>query len=230
MAALLSRVASRRSALLLAWLAGACCGTAGAQQTYKWVDDNGVIHYTDKMPAEQANKGATVLNKQAVPIRRIDPPLTAAQRAAKDEDERRAALVAKAREEGERADRALMQSFSTEGEITLSKNRALATIDGQIQSTQAFVSQLNKRKVEIEERKAALGNKPVPDVLERDLESIDDELAKQATLVNLKKQEYTQTSARYDTFTVRWRDLKAAADARTAGALSPQSRAAPAPK
>ncbi len=190
------------------------CSAAGAQQTYKWVDDKGVVHYTDTMPPDQVNKGATVLDKQAVPIRKIDPPLTAAQRAAKDEEDRRAAAAAKSREEAERADRALMQSFSSEGEIALSKNRALATIDSQIQSTTAFIAQLNKRRDELVARKTALGSKPAPESLDREIESVDDEIGKQQSLIAAKKQEYASTSARYDAFAVRWRDLKSQADAR----------------
>ncbi|MBS0321654.1 MAG: DUF4124 domain-containing protein [Proteobacteria bacterium] len=211
-----ARPASLRMPLVAALCALACTGAA-AQQTYKWVDDKGVVHYTDTMPPDQVNKGATVLDKQAVPIRKIDPPLTAAQRAAKDEEDRRIAAAAKAREESERADRALMQSFSTEGEITLSKNRALATIDSQIQSTNAFIAQLSKRRDELVARKTALGSKPVPEALEREIESVDDEIGKQQALVAAKKQEYAATSARYDGFTVRWRELKAQADARAAG-------------
>ena len=34
--------------------------------TYKWVDDQGVVHYTDKMPPEAINKGSIELNKQGV--------------------------------------------------------------------------------------------------------------------------------------------------------------------
>jgi DNA repair exonuclease SbcCD ATPase subunit len=212
--------------LLLALGACALPGTATAQQTYKWVDDKGVVHYTDKLPTEPLNKGATVLDKQAVPIRSIEAPLTPAQRAAKEEETRRAATAAKAREDTERADRALMQSFSSEQEIMESKARAIAPLEGQIQAAQAYVNQLNTRKTDLEARKAALGNKPVPDAIERDLESIGDELGKQATLINTRRQELVQTSAHYDAFALRWNELKAAADAKTNAPPPPPTKAA----
>jgi chromosome segregation ATPase len=200
-------------------------GTATAQQTYKWVDDKGIVHYTDKLPTEPLNSGATVLNKQAVPIRSIDAPLTPAQRAAKEEEQRRAATAAKAREETERADRALMQSFSSEQEIMDSKARAIAPLEGQIQAAQAYVAQLNIRKTDLEARKAALGSKPVPDAIERDLESINDELGKQATLIDTRRQELVQTSAHYDAFALRWSELKGAADAKTSAPPPAPSKA-----
>ena len=40
-------------------------GFAGAARgaTYKWVDEKGVIHYTDKIPPEASDKGRTVPNR-----------------------------------------------------------------------------------------------------------------------------------------------------------------------
>jgi len=39
--------------------------------TYKWTDEQGTIHYSDKAPPETPTKGATVLDKQARPVKRI---------------------------------------------------------------------------------------------------------------------------------------------------------------
>jgi len=49
---------------------------------YKWVDDQGVVHYTDKMPPEAINKGNTELNKQGITIKKTEPALTPEQRRA----------------------------------------------------------------------------------------------------------------------------------------------------
>ena len=67
--------------------------------TYKWVDDQGVVHYTDKMPPEAINKGSVELNKQGVPIKKNDPALTPEQRRAREAEEERARQAAKARDE-----------------------------------------------------------------------------------------------------------------------------------
>jgi len=42
--------------LVLATMALSAPGVHAA--TYKWVDDQGVVHYTDKMPPEAINKGS----------------------------------------------------------------------------------------------------------------------------------------------------------------------------
>jgi Domain of unknown function (DUF4124) len=213
-----------------AMLATLACAPASAD-TYKWVDEKGVVHYTDKMPAEDVNKAADVLDKQARPIKHIDPPLTPEQRAAKDAEDKRKLAAQRAQEEADRQDRALMQSFTSPQEIELSKARALATIDGQIESSRAYVGQLEKRKEEIEARKAALGSKPIPDSMEREVASIDAEVARQSALIDQRQQERLQTAARYDGFSARWNAIKSQDDARAAAAAAaPPAKAAAATK
>ncbi|MFI4903340.1 MAG: DUF4124 domain-containing protein [Burkholderiales bacterium] len=222
------RTSAIAAAALGAFVAAALtCAPRAFAETYKWTDDKGVVHYTDKMPAEDVNKAATVLDKQARPIKHIDPPLTPEQRAARDAEEKKKQALAKSQEEAERQDRALMQSFTSAEEIELSKSRALATIDGQLQSSHAYIQQLGKRKEEIESRKAALGKKPVPDAMERELASIDAEVARQNELIQQRQQERAQTAARYDGFVTRWNNLTAAADAAAQARTIPAAGKAP---
>lgn len=185
--------------------------------TYKWVDEKGVVHYSDHIPPEAVNKGNVQLDKQGVPIKRTDPAPTVEQRKARAEEEARAQQLARERELVERRDRALLSTYTTESEIDLARSRALATIDQQVQSSSAYTTQLSKRKGELDERKAALGDKPVPPVLERELANINSELAKQADLIAAKEKEALVVNARYDADKKRWRELRAATEAQMNG-------------
>jgi len=196
--------------------------------TYKWVDDQGVVHYSDKMPPEAINKGSVELNKQGIPIKKNDPALTPEQRRAREAEDERARQEAKVREDIQRKDRALLQSFTTESEIDLSKKRALATIEGQVQSAQAYVVTLTKRKEETAGRVAALGDKPVPPSLEREVASVNEELEKQADLIATKRTEIVAVTARYDAAKQRWRELRTIAETESAAAAAPAAVAAPA--
>lgn len=185
--------------------------------TYKWVDDQGVVHYTDKIPPEALNKGNTVLDKNGVPIRRTDPPLSPEQRRARADEEARQQQLAKDRELIERRDRALLATYTVESEIDLARNRALSTIDAQVQSSAAYTGTLNKRKVELDGKKTALGDKPMPAVMERELANINTELAKQADLVAAKQREIVAVNAKYDADKKRWKELRAATEAQMSG-------------
>jgi Domain of unknown function (DUF4124) len=196
-------------ALLAAVMAIAVTGEARAA-LYKWVDERGVVHYTDKMPPEAVDKGNVELNKQGVPINRTDKALTPEQRRANEQEAARAREAARVQEEIARRDRALVSSYTSEAEIDLARNRSMQTINNVILSSQAFSEQLTNRKVDVEAKKAASQGKPVVAVLDRELESIDAELARQTELIAQKKRESAALMSKYDADKQRWRELVAA--------------------
>ena len=96
-----------------------------------------------------------------------------------------------------------------EAEIDLARNRTLQTINNVILSSQAFSEQLSKRKVDVEAKKVEMQGKPVVAVLDRELESIEAELSRQAELIAQKKREAAVITAKYDADKQRWRELVA---------------------
>ena len=115
--------------------------------TYKWVDDQGVVHYTDKLPPEAVNKGSVELNKQGVPIKKIEPALTPEQRRARDAEEERARQVAKARD-GNRAQgpRAAADLYDRERNRPRQEARAAARSTRKCSRRRPTPPTLNKRK------------------------------------------------------------------------------------
>jgi hypothetical protein len=208
-----SRIAARL--LFAAALAAVAQGAVAA--TYKWVDDKGVVHYSDKLPPEAVNKGTTELSKEGIPVRRTAPALTPEQQRARMAEDERVRQTAKQRDDAERRDRALLASYANEGEIDLARDRTLATIEAALASAQAYTEQLGKRRTEVETRRAAYRDKTVPPVLDRELESIAAELERQANLMTQKRAERAATIARYETDRARWRELKLAATPAPAG-------------
>ncbi len=188
--------------------------------TYRWVDERGVVHYTDRMPPDAVDKASVELNKQGVPIKSTDKALTPEQRRAIEQDAERTREAARAREETARRDRALVASYTSEAEIDLARNRALQTINSVILSSQAFSEQLTKRKGDVETKKVESQGKAVA-VLDRELESIDVELSRQADLVAQKNREVAAITAKYDADKQRWRELVAAKASVGASVRSP---------
>ncbi|TMH58080.1 MAG: DUF4124 domain-containing protein, partial [Betaproteobacteria bacterium] len=106
--------------LLLAGAAGFVASALFAPAlaaTYKWTDDQGEVHYSDKAPPDVPSKGATVLDKQARAVKKIEPPLSPEETKAKADQVERERALAKSRDEQARKDRALMQSYTSENEI-----------------------------------------------------------------------------------------------------------------
>jgi Domain of unknown function (DUF4124) len=213
--------------------------TSGAARatTYKWVDDKGVVHYSDKMPPEAINKGSVELNKEGIPVKKTEPAPTPEQLRAKAAEEERQRDLNRQQEEIARRDRALLSSYTSESEIDLARNRSLRTIESVVQSSKAYSEQLGRRKASIEaKRKTDYADKPMPAIVERELETINTELARQQELLTLKQKEVIAVNSKYDADKKRWRELIAAKGgeaAAVAGADFPAAASpvvAPAPK
>ena len=181
--------------------------------TYKWIDDKGIVHYSDKMPSDAVNAGHVELDGQGRRVKKVDRALTPDELRARADQLEKQKQEAKLREIGARRDRALLASYTREEDLDLARARALSTIESQTQSSRLYASQLTKRQQELTEKKQALGDKPVPVALERELESVDTELAKTNALIETKQQESLAVAAKYDTEKQRWRALRAQADA-----------------
>jgi hypothetical protein len=217
---------------ILALVCGA--GPAAGAGMYKWIDDQGVVHYTDRIPPESVAKGATVLDKQGRSIKTIDPAPTAEQRKAIEAEAERQREVAKANAEQARRDRALTQSFTSEAEIDVARARAISTLEAQLATIGAYIADMTRRKQDLEKRKAGLGAKPVPGALDNEINSVTDELARQTTLLAQKREAVVTVGKKYDADKQRWRDIKLeqeqaaerqrAADAQKAIAPSEQVR------
>lgn len=207
--------ASLLKLLVLAAAAGVAAN-ASAAALYKWVDDKGVVHYTDKMPPEAVDRGNVELSKQGVAIKKVDPALTPEQRRAREQEEERKRALAKQQEEVARRDRALLASYTSENEIELARQRAIAAIDTVLQSTAAYTERINKRKAEVQEKMATFRNRPVPPALERENESLNEELARQAEVISSKRREAAAINAKYDADKARWRELASSRAAETA--------------
>ena len=175
---------------------------------YKWTDERGVVHYSDQMPADAVNRANIELSRQGLTVRKTEQARPVTHAAPKSDTEQQQMRDAeRAKLLAARRDRALLESYASEGEIDLSKSRALATIDGQIQSAQAFIAQIKKRRDELEAKATTYGARPVPGEIKREIETIDVELNRQNTFVAGKQKESAATAARYDADKQRFREL-----------------------
>src|SRR5436309_1212351 len=191
--------------LILALTYAAARDAHGA--TYKWVDDKGIVHYSDKMPADAVNRAHVELDRQGVAFKKIDPALTAEQVRARAADVDRQRQEAKEQELFARRDKALLASYTREEDLDLARTRALTTIDGQMQSARVYAAALVKRQQELLEKKPTAGNKGAPSALERELENVEAELTKTNALIETKKQESIGVATKYDIDKQRWRML-----------------------
>lgn len=115
------------------------------QKLYRWVDDEGVVHYGDTVPAQFADRDRTLLNEQGVTVGFEQGEITPEERA---EMERRQALAEKERldrENAARRDRVLRDTYITVADIEDLRDRRLELIESQIRVTEFYLNNLRRR-------------------------------------------------------------------------------------
>ncbi|MDO9221071.1 MAG: DUF4124 domain-containing protein [Thiobacillus sp.] len=96
-------------------------GTAQAAM-YRWVDGNGQVHYSDTAPTTYRQSGGAELGKQGNVIKRTQSETERRAEAARQAERKQIQLE---QQKQAQLDRALTQTYTTEAEIDLARDRAL---------------------------------------------------------------------------------------------------------
>lgn len=134
---------------LLACMLGLCLPAAG-ENLYKWVDENGVVHYGDAVPAEASRQERHILNRQGVTVKVLDRQKTIeelnAMAAAAAELQRQKNLE---REQAQR-DQVLMDTYLSASEIEMLRDRRILAIEARIGVTRHYLENLRREWDELE--------------------------------------------------------------------------------
>lgn len=192
---------------------------ANAAALYKWIDGDGQIRYSDRLPADQSKKKHQQLNPQGVVLN--------TREAAKSEAELATEAAAKLKLEEEQAaqarldklqyqkDQVLLMTFSNENELDLARNDRIEVLDSVIQlinkslmTTQKTLQQL---QTSAEENYLSKGNE-VPGGLAQKIEHFSRKLEIRNAQLDSKMMEKNKINEQYETDLARYRLLKAEAD------------------
>lgn len=124
-----------RKPLALALLLATAMPAALAADLYRWVDNKGNVHYTDRVPAEYMQNGYRVINKQGLTVTTIAPKKD--ESSVKKED-------SESRAQQER-DRRLLTTYASAEEINAARDRKLAEIKSAISLRQENIALLEKQ-------------------------------------------------------------------------------------
>ncbi len=123
-------------------------GSAAAQETrvYKWVDEDGIVHYGDSVPPQYAEQPKQVLNDQGVTVDHLAGKKTAEQIAA----EEAAAELELQRELQQRADQALLATYVNVDEIMMHRDRRVELFQAQARVTELYLRNTQRRLTSLE--------------------------------------------------------------------------------
>lgn len=207
-----------QAALIVA--AAACASTAMAQaKLYKWTDANGKVHYTDKLPTESAGRASEELNKHGTVMRKNSAPLTAEERADREQERKRKLEEAAVAKEQRRKDLALLNTYSTERDIEEARARALKANEEAIKDAERKLAEARKRGEKLKAEAEFYAKAPMPRQLQQDISINELEIKAQTEVAEAKRKDVVAINAKYDDDKRRFDDLTRAN--KTAAAPSP---------
>lgn len=195
----------------LVLIAVAFSSTAEAK-LYKWVDDKGVTHYGEVIPPEYTNKSNVLLSDKGRLIKKNEEINNKDQRA-NEEDEAKKRIDNEAKLEQSRKDKALQNTFSSEKEIDLARDRNLHQVESLISSIQSMQKtareSLKNYQQEAEERKRA--GRKLHASLQADITESENKLAKLQLDLVKAQEKAASVKASYEADKMRFRELSGSA-------------------
>jgi hypothetical protein len=211
-------------------LAAACLVTvahaqsAASKTTYKWVDDKGVVHYGDSVPAEYSQREQRELNSQGVEVRKHQAEMSQAEAVA---------FAAKQKEENERRnhDLFLVSTYPSVKEIEDVRNVRLDQVNGQISAAEQYIASLTTRVDGLKQRSMRFAPyntksdaRRMPDDLAEEMVRALSELRTQNAALDSRRKERDLVTAQFDGDIKRFKELRTSAAARLSEASRPKKQ------
>jgi len=159
----------------------------------------------DPPPPQCLNKPKTVFKKGVA--HEVEAPPTPEQRAAREAAEARKAEEERRADEQARRDHALMGSYTSEKEIDLARDRALAEIEKNSTQASARLETAMKRQKKLELDKEFYQKKPLPLQLQAQIRDNESEIATQQKALREKDANSSAIKARFAADKARFRQI-----------------------
>jgi Domain of unknown function (DUF4124) len=185
---------------------GLAAGTPYAT-TYKWVDEQGIVHYGDSIPPQYAEKEHQLLNKQGIEVGHTEAQKTPEQ----------LAIEARAHDavvKQQQHDSFLLATYTSVKDIEALRDVRLDQLQGQRTAAEQYVENLHSRLVALQGRvkhfrpyNARPDARRMPDDLAEDLVHTLNEMRTQSNALTAKNQEVATLKEQFDMDINRYREL-----------------------
>jgi YesN/AraC family two-component response regulator len=185
-----------------------------AGKLYKWVDENGVVHYSDRMPPDLSKSAHQELDEHGIARHEVER--------AKSDEERMAEQVEQSMQEQQRRaeaeklarqrmrDQILLQTFTTERDLIITRDDRLNAVESIINLTlnnnKRLVSQIEETQDKIS--RTVNSGREIPENLAKQLENLNGQYEKNKEYIELKQKERQELDDSFTDDLQRFRELK----------------------
>ena len=188
---------------------GVAMDLSAGPQIKCWTNNEGVRECGNAVPPEYAQRGYAQLSRQGIEVARQERAKTQEEL----EEERR---IARLKEENERqfqaaarADRALLNTFSSEQDLLLARDGQLASIEGQIRLME---EQLQKLKIHLDKAISTAAEmkrraESPPEKLLAEINAAEQQIKQGHASIEVKRKEQETVRQRFEADLKRFREL-----------------------
>ena len=176
---------------------------------FKWVDETGQIRYGDRIPARYAKKRSETLNSQGVVLNTQSAEKTQQQLV---EEKNLAAIraeVEKVLEKKAHQDRILLDTFATENEIVVTRDRKTEAVEAVINITNDRIHKARSRLLAQTRRAANMerSGHAIPDNLKKGISDTRNQIKQNLSYIDNRKIEQQAIREKHDLDIKRFRVL-----------------------
>ena len=185
-------------------------------------NDNGKQICSDVLPQECYGKAYREISARGITVRRVDAPMTAEQRAAKEAEAKTAREEEARRLEQDRKNRALLATYSNEQDIDYARDRAIADVQKAIGAAQDKLDELAAQQKKLDAEAEFYKKKPMPPALKSQIRDNQAEMQAQQAVIDGRTKDIEALRARYENEKLRYRELTGKASSAAARGEAPQ--------
>ena len=178
---------------------------------YRWIDENGVVHYGDKVPAKYLKQEHDELNEQGTTVKKHDRAMSAAEKADKKREEAERKRLENEKRAQALRDRVLTDTYTTERDLVAARDARLDAIDSQLQLSKDIIesSKVNVTKTEELIERIKKSGRMVPEVTYAKLEREKLQLATQQGVQQGHRIKREDVIVQFNDYIERFRELMA---------------------
>lgn len=128
-----------RSSRLLIVVMSVLVVTSAQAGLYRWVDENGAVHYGDKVPAKYLKEEHDELNELGTTVKKHDRAMTNQEKIEKKKQEAQRKRLENEKRAQALRDRVLTDTYTTERDLVAARDARLDAIDSQLQLSKDII-------------------------------------------------------------------------------------------
>ena len=175
-----------------------------------WTNTEGFKECGNIVPPEYSQQGHEEISEQGVTVSTTTRAKTSEEMAAEEEAKRQQAEQERREKEQAAKDRVLLDTFTTEEDLILTRDGKLEAIDNRIAHTKQVTLGLQRQRENLEEQAAneERAGKQVSDELIADIDTLDRQVDEHMAFIKSREQEKVKVGSQFDTDLARYRALK----------------------